>query len=147
MNMDAFKRLDERYRSERPELFRLSASDKPATRDQLHYVEQAIGVKLPQSYRSFLEEFGGGCFGLLTIFSADPEGEWYLPTKLAEARTFVPQTALPFSDDFAGGYYVLTQEDGVALEPVFYWNADGGTTRTEFESVLDFIARYAYEPA
>lgn len=148
MTIDEFRYVNEKYRSEQPKLFQLCASDKLASTLQIQKVEELIGAKLPADYQEFLKEFGGGSFGLLTIFSADPEGEWYLPRRVEEARPYCPNNLLPISDDFSGGYYALALKDNIATEPVLYWNSDdGGAITTEFETTLDFIARYAYKPA
>ncbi|WP_338081271.1 SMI1/KNR4 family protein [Allochromatium vinosum] len=89
----------------------------------------------------------GGGFGFSNVFSADPDGEFYLPEKNKEAAKYLPSGLLAFSDDFAGGYYVLSVTDGRAEDPVLYWNSDGGLIETEFDDVLEFVVRYAYEPA
>jgi len=147
MTIEELRKLDSLYRQEKPNLFRLSTPDQPASEDQITELETSVGVRLPQEYRSFLREFGGGSYGLATIFSAEPESEWYLPRKQAEANRYLPEGLLAFSDDFAGGNYVLKVLNGQALKPVFYWNQDGGEAPTEFDDVIEFIARYAYEPA
>lgn len=147
MTIEELRRLDARYRQEKPNLFRLSTPDKPASEEQLTEMERAIGVRLPQSYRAFLREFGGGNYGLETFFSADPNSEWYLPLKHGEASRYLPEGLLAFSDDGAGGYYVFQVLSGQAQEAVCYWNQDGGESPTEFKDVIEFVARYAYEPA
>jgi len=139
MNLDDLRRIDARYRAEKPNLFRLSSADAAASEEQLTRVEGFLGIKLPSSYR--------GSFGLTTIFSADPNGEWYLPRKQGEALKYLPDGLLAFSDDFAGGYYVLRVEKDLAQEAIYYWNDDGGLIPTEFENVLAFVARYGYESA
>jgi SMI1-KNR4 cell-wall len=146
MTLEELKEIDTRYRQEKPTLFGLSP-DKPASERQLEEVERAIGVRLPSSCRAFLNEFGGGSFGLAVIFSADPDGEWYLPKEESKSRRYLPKGLLPFSDDFAGGNYVFKVVAGVAQEAVFYWNTDGGESPTEFKDIMEFVARYAYEPA
>lgn len=147
MTVEELRRLDARYRQEKPKLFQLSTPDQPASERLLAEVERAICVRLPPTYRAFLREFGGGSFGLVTIFSADPDSEWYLPVKQREASRYLPEGLLAFSDDFAGGNYVFKVLNGQAQEAVFYWNQDGGVSPTEFKDVLEFVARYAYEPA
>jgi hypothetical protein len=147
MTVEELRKLDARYRQEKPSLFQLSTPDQPASEEQLAEMERAIGVRLPQAYRAFLREFGGGNFGLATIFSADPNGEWYLPLKQNEASRYLPEGLLAFSDDFAGGTYVLKVLNRQAQEAVFYWNQDGGLSPTEFSDVIEFVGRYAYEPA
>jgi hypothetical protein len=147
MTVEELQRLDARYRQQKANLFRLATPDQAATEAQLAEVEHAVGVRLPQSYRAFLREFGGGDYGLETFFSADPNSEWYLPVKQGEASRCLPEGLLAFSDDGAGGYYVFKVLNGQAQEAVFYWNQDGGESPTEFQDVIEFVARYAYEPA
>lgn len=149
MTIDEFKEIDRGARLSRPKLFSTAiASPEPkATDEVLERLQKTIGLTLPLGYRSFLKEFGGGEFGLTTVFSANPSSEWYLAKRYDEAKGYLPASMLPFSDDSAGGLYLLEIEDGLAVEPVFYFNQDGGLFRTEFATVLDFIARYAYEAA
>jgi hypothetical protein len=147
MTIDDFRRIDAKFRAEKSNLFRLATPDAVASGEDVARVEQQLGVKLSPSYREFLLAFGGGSFGLTTIFSADPNGEWYIPRKHAETSEFLPSGLLAFSDDFAGGYYVLKVNDRAAEEPVYYWNQDGGLVQTEFDNMLAFVARYGYEPA
>jgi hypothetical protein len=145
--MESFRELERKRRRESPNLFKLASPDNPASLEQLQLVERALGASLPNDLRMFLHEYGGGECGYLTLFSADPTSEWYLPRKMEEAKKYLPDGLLPISDDFCGGYYVLVVRNGNAEEPVCYWNADGGTTSTEFKSLLDFIGRFAFESA
>lgn len=145
MDIDEFRDLHRRYAQAKPKLFALVTPDDPATVGQLEAVEREIGITLPSCLRDFLAEFGGGTFGLINIFSASPESEFYLPEKCAEAADYLPPGLLPFSDDYAGGLYVFKVHAGHADDRVFYWNADGGLVATQFENLLQFIARYAYE--
>lgn len=147
MGLDEFRAADRAARVATPKLFILAPPDRPATERELEQAEQAISAELPDSYRAFLREFGGGSYGLITVFSADPTSEWFLGARVMQARAYLPTHLLPFSDDFAGGLYVFEIAEGQASEAVWYWNGDGGLTRTEFSDVLQFIARYAYQPA
>jgi SMI1-KNR4 cell-wall len=122
----------------------LAASDPPATDKAISELEKIIGFALSSTYRAFLREFGGGEYGLVTIFSANLGSEFYLGAKIVETNGYLPANLMPFSDDFAGGLYVLKVTNGQAHEPVMYWNEDGGLLPTEFGDVLEFIARYAF---
>jgi len=144
MNIDELRRIDARHRKDKSTLFRISTPDNKASVEQLTEVERALGVRLPVTYRDFLSEFGGGTFGLCTVFSADPASEWYLPRKHREALRYLPGGLLAFSDDFSGGYYVFQVANACAQEKVVYWNTDGGLVPTMFSNVLEFVARYAY---
>lgn len=147
MTLEEFREIDRRGRADDPVLFSLSTPDRCATSIDICTVEQALKIALPQCYRSFLMEFGGGSYGLTTIFSAAQDSEWYLPKRQSEASDYLPRDLLAFSDDFAGGLYVLRAANGMAEERVLYWNCDGGLVPTTFGDVFEFVARYAYEPA
>lgn len=147
MNTTEFTNLDRRCRTEDSSLFELSSPSTPAEDSDIISLEANLGVCLPSEYSWFLRNYGGGEFGLLTVFSASPDSEWYLGSKVEEASKFIPEGFLPISDDFAGGYYGFLISDSVALSKIHYWNSDGGLVETEFDTVLDFIARFAYEPA
>ena len=101
MNIEALKQIDKRYRIEKPRLFEIDYPDGQASDEQLEDVERSLGVRLPPSYRTFLREFGGGTYGFIVIFSADPQSEWYLPNKQMKASRYLPKDLLAFSDDFA----------------------------------------------
>ena len=148
MNLDELKAIDTRYRGEKPKLFMLSEPDKKASSSEIRDINDAIGCNLPESYVEFLVAFGGGMYGLVNIFSADPSSEWFLLSKLKDAMNYgLPDGVIPFSEDYAGGYYVFTKNGMTALNQVSYWNPDGGLVATEYSSVFEFVARYAYEPA
>jgi len=147
MTLEEFRDIDHRGRADDPALFSLSSPDRRAEVVDIAGVENVLKLSLPQSYRSFLMEFGGGSYGLTTIFSADQNSEWYLPTKQSVASQYLPRDLLAFSDDFAGGLYVLNVINGKAEDRVFYWNQDGGLVPTKFGNVFEFVARNAYEPA
>jgi hypothetical protein len=147
MIIEDLKQIDTRYRQEKPGLFEFATPDRPATEQQLEDVERSIGVRLPPSYRTFLGEFGGGTFRFVVIFSADPDSEWYLPNQQSKASRYLPDGLLAFSDDYAGGNYVFKVVDGEAQEAVFYWHTDGSESSTKFKDMMEFVARYAYEPA
>jgi hypothetical protein len=145
MTIDEFRAWHGRYAVLKPKIFLLVPPDSPATTEQLDTVEREIGTRLPNRFREFLTEVGGGAFGFTNVFSANPASEFYLPTRRAKTLDFLPPNLLPFSDDFTGGWYVFKVDDSQAREAVFYWNADGGLVETNFNDVLEFVARYAYE--
>lgn len=144
MNIDEFKAIDALARQKNEKIFRLSIPDARASEECVKEMECSLGVNLPDSYREFLKEFGGGNFGLTTIFSADAFGEWYLPDRQAEASKYLPEGLLAFSDDFAGGLYVLQKTEGHTEDQVLYWNRDGGLVKTQFKNILEYVARHAY---
>jgi hypothetical protein len=70
-----------------------------------------------------------------------------MPLKIQEAKRVCAEDVVPFSDDFAGGYYVFPIKDGEVMESVCYWNTDGGLVPTPFKNVFEYVARFAYSAA
>jgi len=147
MTLEEFRQLDCEFRQKRPKPFLLTPPDPKAEESTLFTIENEFGFSLPICYRQFLKEFGGGNFGFINVFSAEPQSEWYLPAMQKNAREYIPDNFLAFSDDYSGGYYGFKISTDQAMEPVFYWNTDGGLVSTDYANVFNFIIRFAYEPA
>jgi hypothetical protein len=144
MNLVEFADIDAASRARKPKLFRMSTADPRASFEQLASVEHAIGRALPSSYREFVQAFGGGNYGLTTVFSCDPSSEWFLPKRNADHRAYLPKEVIAFSDDFAGGLYVFKCSASALSDAVYYWNSDGGLVATEFRDLFEFVAANAY---
>jgi hypothetical protein len=148
MNIKELRAIDSRYRQEKPKIFQLTQSDRPSNDSDIESVERILRVKLPLKLKEFFKEFGGGDFGFETIYSATPGSDWYLPRKAEFAYRIMPKKYLPISDNGAGGYYVLKIENGVVGDEVYYFDSDDGSVQPMgYADLLEFISKYAYEPA
>lgn len=141
---EQFKLADRSLRNKRPKPFLLMPPDRAATKSELDELERALSVHLPKNYLLFLSEYGGGNFGFVKIFSADPESEWYLVERQAQASTYLPGDLIAFSADFAGGYYCFQVRDGFADDRVTYWNCDGGSQDSGLPNIFEFLKKFAY---
>jgi hypothetical protein len=147
MNLEQFHKQHLAGVTAKPKLFSLVPPDPPASDVRIAEVESLLGVNLPCKYRQFLRNFGGGIFGLTNVFSAYPGSDFYLPSRCADSRSYLPAGVVPFSDDGTGGLYVMKLSGTALAEPVFYWSPDGGIVTTEFEDIFAFVSRYAYSAA
>jgi hypothetical protein len=85
LTFEDFERLVGQAESEQPEYD--YGTDPPATDEQVTAAEEALGVKLPPEYIQFVKRYGGGEFGLGTVYSVDDgefniverNREYYLP--------------------------------------------------------------------
>ena len=141
LTIEEFKRQEEACQALKPGRFRLARPDPPASVNQINTVEEAIGIRLPDSYRQFLSSAGGGDYPLLSIFSANPESAFYLPRRLADLQSVIGANLLPVHDDQAGGLRVLKVSRGEASESVYYWDWETRElSGPRYESVLDMVA-------
>lgn len=147
MGLTEFRQIFNQKVVEKPKLFELISPDRPATESHISDVEHKLGIKLPSSYRLFLKEFGGGSFGLVNVFSADPESEYFLVLRNTQAHALLPNHLVAFSDDYNGGWYSFATSEGAAGDSIFYWNVDGGLQGTRFANVFEYVASFAFDGA
>lgn len=140
MTLEEFLERDRRFRAARPMRFARPSKDRSASDDQIRRVEQMLGCKLPQKYADFLRTIGGGDYASHSLFSADPDGDWYFPTLAARAASLVPPDLLPFCDDHSGGYFVFRIVNDEAQDSVWYWDYEDRTlSPTECADVFEFL--------
>ncbi|MAZ17035.1 MAG: hypothetical protein CL535_11990 [Ahrensia sp.] len=144
MTLAEFTTLHHQRSAERPKIFLLLSHDKPASKRQIVDMEIPVGAQFPESFRRFLMEFGGGSFGLMNVFSADPASDYYLPDRQRKAQKALPRGCYAISDDYCGGWYVLVSKEGKLDNQIWYWNNDEGLKPTEFANVFELVAGCAY---
>lgn len=145
LTIEQFKQQEAACRARNPGIFRLSMPDPLASDDQIDAVEAAIECRLPRSYREFLAAHGGGDYATFTVFSANPDSEFYLPAQVAKLQSLMAGNLLPVHDDNAGGLYVLNIVDGTAAETVQYWDWETRELSDQkFDSILDLIAEQVF---
>lgn len=119
-------------------------SDEPPDEVRLGEFESTLAARLPDDFRWFLKEFGGGDFAFATVFSADPRSDLNLGLNQP------PQIEglVAFSDDGAGNSFVFPVEDGACQDRVLLWDHETSEVRpTGYGNFLDFVSRVALRPA
>ena len=74
MTLEEFRTLVAQAKQRQPIWFALD-SDRPATDVEIAQAEWQLQSALPQQYRSFVKEFGGGMFAFATVLSVQPGSE------------------------------------------------------------------------
>ncbi len=113
-------------------------TDALASDADLERVSRQLGVELPGDYAWFLREYGGGDFGLATVYSADEHSDFYV----IDRQPGKPDQMLAFSDNGAGDLYVFPVEDGVAADEVLWFDHEiDELAPSERGGFLGFVAR------
>ena len=97
--------FDEKIRKiaqSRPRLFALDA-DGTASAEMIADVERYYGIKLPDSYKEFVQRYGGGYFGYTVVFSCDCKGAFYIRKKVSK-EWMIEKNFLPVIDLETGDY-------------------------------------------
>ena len=112
MDRSTFAQLVDAARTAHPVWFDLP-TDALAGDADLERVSRRLGVELPSDYAWLLREYGGGDFGLATIYSADERSNLFV---VDQQQAEADKALLAFSDNGCGDLYVFPLEDGIAAD-------------------------------
>ncbi|WP_143026892.1 SMI1/KNR4 family protein [Celeribacter baekdonensis] len=125
----------------KPMMLEMRSSDEFADDENISRVESELSAVLPDSYKFFLSQFGGGEFGASEFFSADAASEYSLVKQNQKWAQILPSGFLVFNDDQSGGWYMFNK---LGDEKVFYFNPDGELVEIQGKGILDFISEQAF---
>ena len=135
MDRDDFLAVVEETRHSHPNWFDLRP-DEAADSARIAEIESRLGAHLPEHFRWFLQEFGGGDFAFAAIYSADPSSDLYL---LANQPSQTNEM-VAFSDDGTGNLFVFPVKDGACQDRVLLLDHESGGVRpTAYGDFLRFI--------
>jgi len=125
---------------EHPNWFRLP-SDEAATPEDIAAAADALGCELPESYRVFVSEFGGGDFAFVEIYSATPDSE--VSIVVMNQRPWLDTSSfIAFADTGTGDYYGWKVVDGSAVDdPVILDHTTGELRDCDLVDFVDFVLR------
>lgn len=137
MEYGAFKKIVDEYKLKKPILFGLE-HDRILSEAEIVSCENAFCIKLPQKYKEFLLNYGGGFFGYTNIYSLDKESEFYL----FEQNSIPIDSFLRIADNECGDYYLLRVDNHKCLDKLFFYDHEINTVfETEYEDVLEFLIK------
>jgi len=87
-------------------------SDVDATNETIRMAEKELGVVLPQKYKEFVTEYGGGFFAFTNVFSIDLDSNWNILRRNKEAEPYLPERFIAISDDETGGLFGFLVDEG-----------------------------------
>jgi hypothetical protein len=141
MEWDAFRARVSQLKKQNPVWFGLE-SDPPASEHAIALAETALGVILPQSYRQFVREFGGGYFAFASVFSVEPGSDWNVVDR---NRDRAGGGFVRVSDSGCGDYYGFMASGGECEERIHLADheARGQVRATEYRDLFELLAAVA----
>lgn len=108
--------------------------------------ETALGVRFPPSYVEFLLEFGGGYFGLASIFSVEPGSPRNIVSRNSRCS---PAEFIAISDCGTGDLFGLRVTDRQCGEEVYLLDHETAVRQltVSFANVFELLAALALQPA
>lgn len=91
---------------------------------------------LPEKYKLFIIEFGGGYFGYANIYSLDNSSNYFI----MKHKSFVPNVYLPIADNGCGDFYVVKCNGEYCSDKIYYYTHDSQEiTETAYHDILEYL--------
>ncbi len=103
MNFKCFKELVKKAKTEYPIWFGIDSDETPNPKI-LFEAEAEIGAKLPNDYKDFIFEYGGGYFAFSNVFSLDKGSDWSL-VELNQSYKELRKNYVLISENGTGDFY------------------------------------------
>jgi hypothetical protein len=146
MDYNKFLEIVNETRNKRPIWFGLESEPK-GNDSQIEKVEKALSLSLPDEYKSFVKEFGGGYFAFTNIFSVNDLGDWYIVNLNSQIGLIETHSFLAVSDIETGDYYGFTFEKGVCGSRVMFYDHEiNKVEETKYENLFEYILAFGLNP-
>lgn len=113
MEFSDFVDIITEVKKKKPILFGLGSDDVVST-EQIIYIEDYYNIEIPESYKLFLEKYGGGYFASIVVYSGDINSDFYIIRNVAkewiDKNKFFP--VIDFETGDLGGFNVHNQKCG-----------------------------------
>ena len=125
----------QQVKAKKPILFALETDTSPSI-DKIEDFEKIYRMVLPEKYKLFIIEFGGGYFGYANIYSLDNSSNYFI----MKHKSFVPNGYLPIADNGCGDFYVLKCNGEYCSDKIYYYTHDSQEiTETAYHDILEYL--------
>ena len=137
MEYSVFNKLVNDCKEREPILFGLE-NDKILSAAEIEKFEEKIHIELPEKYKKFLSEYGGGYFGYANVYSLDEGSDFYL----LHNNDVPVDKYLRIADNGCGDYYLLLVDGKKCSEQLYFFEHDETAVRaTEYADILEYLVK------
>ena len=137
MEYDVFSKLVNDCKEREPILFGLE-HDEILSAVEIEKFEEKIHIELPEKYKKFLAEYGGGYFGYANVYSLDEGSDFYL----LHNNDVPVDKYLRIADNGCGDYYLLLVEDKKCSEQLYFFEHDeAAVCAAEYADILEYLVK------
>lgn len=136
MEYGAFQAIVDDCKQRKPMLFRLE-SDRIPSADEVYAIEREIQIRLPEKYKAFIRQYGGGYFGFANIYSLDKESSFFL----LNHNNIPIDEYLRLADNGCGDYYAVRVDAGACGDQLYFIDHEEKICPTEYADILEYLVR------
>lgn len=142
MDFQAFRQLVEKTRSDHPIWFGMD-SDPIPSESLLLEAESKLSAKLPNEYRNFVLEYGGGYFAFSNVYSLNPGSDWNVLDVNHEYQEIRDDHIL-ISENGSGDFYGFRVIDGVCRSEIYFYDHETGSWQeTTYGNIFEYLEKFA----
>lgn len=116
MDRFTFQSKIEEMKRKKPKLFALEWDDRTSS-EMIEKIEKYYNVIFAESYKDFVNQYGGGYFGYIVIYSCDKEGKFFINKHVSKEWT-IKKSFLPVVDFETGDLLGFEIKGGVCQNTV-----------------------------
>lgn len=140
MDRHNFENMVREMMEKKPKLFALE-SDNKASVEMIEIVEKYYEIKLPDSYKYFVNQYGGGYFGFIVVYSCDYNGMFYIKDNVLK-KWVLERSFLPVIDFETGDFLGFKIENGVCQNIVVLYLHEENELQTLEIDFYDALLKY-----
>jgi hypothetical protein len=141
MNYQEFSLTVDKAKDKNPIWFGLE-SDPPATDSEIEEVEKQLSIILPEEYKRFVKEFGGGYFAFTKVFSVNKESEWYIINQNKQVSLIESHNFLAVSDNQVGDFYGFKVINGKCESYLLLFDHETGQLEnSKYVNLFDYLVK------
>lgn len=141
MDRHNFENMVREMMEKKPKLFALELDSK-ASIEMIEIVEEYYEIKLPDSYKYFVNQYGGGYFGFIVVYSCDCNGMFYIKDNVLK-EWVLERSFLPVIDFETGDFLGFKIENGVCQNIVVLYLHEENELHTLEMDFYDALLKYA----
>lgn len=127
----------------KPKLFALE-SDNKANDEKINIVEKYYKIKLPDSYKEFVKQYGGGYFGFIVVYSCDKNGMFYIKDYVSK-EWIQNKSFLPIVDLETGDFIGFKVKEGICRNTVSLYSHEENKLENLEMNFYDALLRYGFK--
>lgn len=142
MDFESFKTLVEKNKIEQPVWFGLDPDSVVV--GAIIDVEDRLGTKLPEEYKEFVFEYGGGYFAFSNVFSLEVGSDWNI-VDLNLRYNDKMDDYIMFSENGVGDFYGFKITDNICESSVYFYDHEiKDWKETIYDNIFDYLAKFAF---
>ena len=121
-----------------PLWFELADVNK-ATKEDIANVEKELLCQLPDEYKYFLKNYGGGYFAFTIIYSLCKDSKYNL-IKINTHNHKIAKDYILFSENQVGDFYGFKKENNMCTSVIYFFDHETNVwSKTNYKTLFDYI--------